>query len=186
MVISTYLSTCLVIQSCLTLCETMDYIAFQGPLSMEILQQENWRGLPLSPPGYLLNPGIKPRSPYCRLILYHLSYLDDYYLNVNELNALIKSKHIGLKKKKQVTVICYLQETHFRVKDTQTESEGMEKDISKNTNINNKNMGKAILLSDKMDFKAKLWWWRKALCLHVQSYPICQAPLSMRFPRQEY
>ena len=31
----------------------------------------------------------------------------------------------------------------------------MEKDISKNTNINNKNMGKEILLSDKIDFKAK-------------------------------
>ena len=60
-----------------------------------------------SPPGDLLNPRIKPRSLHCRQILYHLSHLDDYYLNVSELNALIKSKHIGLKKKKE-TMICYL------------------------------------------------------------------------------
>ena len=37
----------------------------------------------------------------------------------------------------------------------------MEKDISKNTNINNKNMGKAILLSDKMDFKGKTMMTKK-------------------------
>ena len=59
-------------------------------------------------------------------------YLSIIILNVNELNIPIK-RH-----KCQVgfffffnqgpTIYC-LQETHFRVKDTQTEGEGMEKDF---------------------------------------------------------
>jgi len=28
-----------------------------------IIRQEYWRGLPLSPPGDLPDPGIKPKSP---------------------------------------------------------------------------------------------------------------------------
>ena len=35
---------------------------------------EHWSGLPCSPPGDLPNTGIKPRSPDCRQILYHLSH----------------------------------------------------------------------------------------------------------------
>ena len=38
--------------------------------------------------------------------------------------------------------ICCLQETHFRSKNTQTESDGMEKDIS--CNGNQKNWGSYI------------------------------------------
>ena len=38
-------------------------VAHQAPLSMEILQKECWNRLPCPPPGDLLNPGIKPRSP---------------------------------------------------------------------------------------------------------------------------
>ena len=35
----------------------------QAPLSMGFSRQESWRGLPFPSPGYLSNPGIKPRSP---------------------------------------------------------------------------------------------------------------------------
>ena len=53
----------LVIQSCLTLCNPMDYIAHQAPQSMEFSRQEYWNGLPLPSPGDLSNPRIKHRSP---------------------------------------------------------------------------------------------------------------------------
>ena len=51
----------LVVQSCLF--ATPRTVARQAPLSMGILQQEYWSGLPCPPPGDLLNPGIKHRSP---------------------------------------------------------------------------------------------------------------------------
>lgn len=54
--------------------------------------------------------------------------------------------------KKQDPFICCLQDTHFRWKDTQTESEGMEKDILYR---NEKKVGVAILTSDKSVFKTK-------------------------------
>ena len=49
-------------------------------------------------------------------------------LNANEPNALIKMYKVAgcIKKKRGPTVRC-LQETHFRVKDMQTESKGIEK-----------------------------------------------------------
>ena len=37
--------------------------AHQVPLSMGFSRQENWSGLPYSPPGDLPDPGIKPRPP---------------------------------------------------------------------------------------------------------------------------
>ena len=40
---------------------TLDYS--QAPLSMGFFRQENWSGLPLSPPEDLPDPGIKPTSP---------------------------------------------------------------------------------------------------------------------------
>ena len=49
-------------QSCLTLCDPMDYIACQAPLSMGFSRQEYWSGLPCPSPGDLPNPGIKPTS----------------------------------------------------------------------------------------------------------------------------
>ena len=52
----------LVIQSCLTLCHPMDYIAQQDPLSMEFSRKEHWGGLPRPSPGDLPDPRIKPRS----------------------------------------------------------------------------------------------------------------------------
>ena len=41
---------------------------------MEFSRQEYWSGLPCPPPGDLPNPGIQPRSPPFRQILYHLSH----------------------------------------------------------------------------------------------------------------
>ena len=49
-------------QSCPTLCDPVDYIAYQAPLSMEFSRQEYWSGLPFPPPWDLPNPRIKPAS----------------------------------------------------------------------------------------------------------------------------
>ena len=46
-----------VTQSCLTLCDPMDYTVHG------ILQAEYWSGQPFPSPGDLPNPGIEPRSP---------------------------------------------------------------------------------------------------------------------------
>ena len=54
---------CIVAQSCPTLCNAMDYIAFQAPLSIRFFRQEHWSGLPFPPPGDLLDPGFEPVSP---------------------------------------------------------------------------------------------------------------------------
>ena len=54
---------------------------------------------------------------------------------------------------KQEPAIYCLQKTHFRVKDTQIQSESMEKGISPNGN--DKKARVAILISDKIDFKTK-------------------------------
>ena len=51
-------------------------------------------------------------------------------LNVKGLNALIKQHRVADWINKQESTICSLQQTHFRAKDTQTESERMGKDIS--------------------------------------------------------
>ena len=52
---------------------------------MGFSRQEYWSGLPFSSPGDIPDPGIEPRSPHCRQILYHLSHqllgsLNDRYL----------------------------------------------------------------------------------------------------------
>ena len=52
------LAACLVTQSCLTLCNPMDY-AHQASLSMEFPRQEYWSGLPFPSPQNLPDPGIK-------------------------------------------------------------------------------------------------------------------------------
>ena len=49
-------------QSCPTLCDPMDCVAHQVPLSMGFSRQEYWSGLPCPPPGDLPNPGIKLES----------------------------------------------------------------------------------------------------------------------------
>ena len=47
----------------LTLCNPMDCVACQPPLSMEFSRQEYWSGLPLPNPEDLPDPGIKLMSP---------------------------------------------------------------------------------------------------------------------------
>ena len=54
---------CPVAQSCPTLCDPMDCIVCQAPLSMEFSRQEYWSGLPFPSPGNLPDPGIKLVSP---------------------------------------------------------------------------------------------------------------------------
>ena len=41
---------------------TLWTVALQAPLSIEFFRQEYWSGLPCSPPGDLLDPGIEPMS----------------------------------------------------------------------------------------------------------------------------
>ena len=45
-----------------TLCDPMDCVACQAPLSMGFSRQQYWDGLTFSTPGDLPNPGIKPGS----------------------------------------------------------------------------------------------------------------------------
>ena len=52
----------LVTQSCPILCNPMDRIAHQAPLSMELSRQEYWSEYPFPSPGDLPDPGIEPRS----------------------------------------------------------------------------------------------------------------------------
>ena len=59
--------------SCVQLFGNTWTIAPQEPLSMEFSRQQSWSGLPF-PSRDLPDPGIKPRSPHCRQILYHLSH----------------------------------------------------------------------------------------------------------------
>ena len=54
---------CLDAQSCSILCNSMDCVACQAPLSMGYSRQEYWSGLSCPPPGDLPNPGIELRSP---------------------------------------------------------------------------------------------------------------------------
>ena len=49
--------------SCVLLFVTPWTVAHQAPLSMEFSRQEYWSGMPFPSPGYLPDPGIKPRSP---------------------------------------------------------------------------------------------------------------------------
>ena len=72
-------------QLCPTLCDPMDC----SLPSMGFSRQEYWSGLPFPSPGDLPNPGIKPRSPYCRQTLYHLSHQEAWF-NEEVLNS--KSK----------------------------------------------------------------------------------------------
>ena len=52
----------LVTQLCLTLCDPMDCVAHQAPLSMGFSRQDYWSRLPFPPPGALPDPGIESMS----------------------------------------------------------------------------------------------------------------------------
>ena len=60
-----------VAQSCPTLCDPMG-CSHHAPPSMGFSRQEYWSGVPS--PEDLPDPGIEPRSPYCKQMLYHLSH----------------------------------------------------------------------------------------------------------------
>ena len=53
----------LVAQSCLTVCEPIDYIALQVPPTMGFSRQEYWSGFPFTSLRNPSNPRIEPRSP---------------------------------------------------------------------------------------------------------------------------
>ena len=55
-------ASCLVAQSCLTLCNLWA-LAHQAPLSMEFSRQEYWSGLSFPSPGDRPHPWINPTSP---------------------------------------------------------------------------------------------------------------------------
>ena len=75
-------------------------------------------------------------------------------LNVNGLNAPNKRHKLAEWIQKQDSYICYLQETHFRPRDTYTlKVRGWKKIL--HVNGNQKKAGVAILISDKIDFKLK-------------------------------
>ena len=61
----------------LTPCNSMD-CGPPGSSAMRSSRQGYWSGLTFASPGYLLNPGIKPKSSAgllpCKQILYQLSY----------------------------------------------------------------------------------------------------------------
>ena len=73
---------------------------------------------------------------------------------MNGLNAPTKRHRLAEWIQKQDTSICYLQETHFRPRDTyRWKVRGWKKIF--HANGNQKKAGVAILYSDKIDFKIK-------------------------------
>ena len=64
----------LVPQSCLTLCDPMEYIACQVPLSMEFSRQDTGVGCHSLLQGIFPTQGSNPGLLHCRQILYHLSH----------------------------------------------------------------------------------------------------------------
>ena len=81
------------------------------------------------------------------------TYISIITLNVNGLNSPIKRHRLAEWIQNQDPYICCLQETHFRLKDTQTESKRIEKYITFKQEA--KEAGVAILISDKVDLKIK-------------------------------
>ena len=75
-------------------------------------------------------------------------------LNVNGLNAPTKRHRLAEWIQKQDPSICFLQETHFRLRDTYRLKVREWKKIF-HANGNQKKAGVAILISDKIDFKIK-------------------------------
>ena len=76
-------------------------------------------------------------------------------LNVNGLNAPTKRHRLAEWTQKQDPYICWLQETHFRPRDTyRLKVRGWKKIF--HANGNQKKVGVAILISDKIDLKKRL------------------------------
>ena len=64
---------CIVIQSCLALCNPVD-CSPPGSTVHGDSPGKNWSGLPCPPPGDLPDPGIEPRCPAYQADSYHLSH----------------------------------------------------------------------------------------------------------------
>ena len=60
--------------SCVQLFATPWNVAYQAPPSMKFSRQEYWSRLPFLSPGDLPDPGVEPKSLYCRQTLYLLSH----------------------------------------------------------------------------------------------------------------
>ena len=82
------------------------------------------------------------------------TYISIITLNVNGLNVPIKRHRLAKCIQKQDLYICYLQETHFRPKDTyRLKLRGWKNMFHENKK--QKKTGAAILISDKKDLKIK-------------------------------
>ena len=82
------------------------------------------------------------------------TYISITTLNVNGLSAPTKRHRLAEWIQKQDPYICYLQETHFRPRDTYRLKVREWKKIF-HENGNQKKAGVVILISDKIDFKIK-------------------------------
>ena len=82
------------------------------------------------------------------------TYISIITLNINGLSAPTKRHRVAEWIQKQDQYICYLQETHFRPRDTdRLKVKGWKKIF--HANGNKKKAGVAILISDKIDCKIK-------------------------------
>ena len=82
------------------------------------------------------------------------SYLSIITLNVNLLNAPTKRQRLAERIQKQDPYICCIQEIHLETKDTfRLKVKGWKKIF--HANRDQKKAGVAMLISDKIDFKAK-------------------------------
>ena len=82
------------------------------------------------------------------------SYLSIITLNVNGLNAPTKKQRLAEWIQKQDPCICYLQESHFKTRDThRLKAKGWKKIF--HANGDQKKAGLAILISDKIVFEIK-------------------------------
>ena len=88
------------------------------------------------------------------------TYIPIITLNRNGLNAPTKRHRLAEWIQKQDPYICYLQETHFRPKDTYGLNVKGKKNIF-HANGKQKKAGVAILTSDKVDLKTILQVIRK-------------------------
>ena len=93
----------------------------------------------------------KPKTIKKMAIGTHISIIT---LKENGLNAPTKRHRLAEWIQKQDPYICYLQETHFRPRDTfRLKVRGWKKIF--HANGNEKKAGVPILISDKIDFKIK-------------------------------
>ena len=84
------------------------------------------------------------------------SYLSIITLNVNGLNVPTKRQRLADWIQNQDAYICCLQETHLKTGDPyRLKVKGWKKIF--HANRDQKKVGVAILISDKIDFKTKAW-----------------------------